>query len=223
MAEGYYVLGVSPESQMGVIIQNYLNFINPLEKKLEYETVGMNMKIIKDFLMFQGAMEEVVRDRAKKGEDINVILPPDILSKFYYLSGKKKFIEGKFFEAGKNFEKALNYSSRDPKILYFMGRAFLESKKINHAENAFKMAIEVDRNNPYFWVYLGDVYNLAGFPAKAIHIWETALSIDGGFSPAISRLEGKGINVKFKMISKKIKSVFKKLFGEKEAKEEEEE
>jgi len=223
MSEGYYILGVSPESSLSAVVQAYLNFISPLENKLEYETVGINMKIIKDFLMFQGAMEEIVKDRVKKGEDIDAILPSEILAKFYYLKGKKNFIERKFFDAGRNFERALKYSeNRDPKIFYFMGRSFLESKKLKHAENALKMAIDLDKSNPYFWLYLGDVYNLAGFPNKAVHVWETALSIDKKFSPAVSRLEGKGINVKFKILSEKIKKGFKKLFGDKGGKKEEE-
>ncbi len=222
MAEGYYILGVSPDSQLGSIVQSYLNFIIPLENKLEYETEGMNKKVIKDFLLFQGAMEEVVKDRVRKGEDIDAILPPDILRKFYYFKGKKSFIEGKYFDAGRSFERALKYGNRDPKIFYFMGRSFLESKKIKHAENALKMAIEIDKNNPYFWLYLGDVYNLAGFSNKAVHVWETALSLKKKFAPAISRLERKGVNVKFKILSEKIKNGLKKIFGDKGEKKEKE-
>ncbi len=223
MAEGYYILGVSPDSPLGSIVQSYLSFITPLENKLEFETVGMNMKVIKDFILFQGAMEEIVKDRIRKGEDIDAILPPDILRKFYYFKGKKSFIEGKYFDAGRSFERALKYGNRDPKIFYFMGRSFLESKKIKHAENALKMAIEIDKNNPYFWLYLGDVYNLAGMQSKAVHVWETALSLNKKFAPAISRLEGKGVNVKFKILSEKIKNGLKKIFGDKGEKKEKEE
>ncbi len=220
MSESYFILNVSAESQTGTIIQKYLNLVEQLEYRFEYEYVNVSPKVIDDFLLYQRAMDEIMGARMKKGENLEVY-PPDIIKKIYYFRGKRKIIEEKYYDAGKNFEQALRYDGRDAKILYYLGRTLLSSKKLTLAENAFKMAIGVDRENPYFWVYLGDVYEAGGSLNKAVHMWETAFNFNKGFEPAIQRLQSKGVQVKTKILADKIKKAIKKIFGEKEKKDDE--
>ena len=219
MSEAYFVLNVSSESQTGNIIQKYLNLVDPIEHKMEYEYININPKLINDFMLYQGAIDEILEARIRKGEVLDEY-PAEILKKLFYYKGKKKIIEGKYYEAGKHFESALKYD-RDPKILYYLGRSFLASKKLTLAENALKMALESDKNNPYFWVYLGDVYEAGGSLTKAVHMWETAFNINGDFELAIKRLKSKGIQIKSKIIARKIKSFIKKIFSDKGEKDEE--
>jgi tetratricopeptide (TPR) repeat protein len=220
MSESYFILNVSAESQTGTIIQKYLNLVEQLEYGFEYEYINGNQKVIDDFLLYQRAMDEILGIRMKKGENLEVY-PPDIIKKIYYFRGKRKIIEGKYYDAGKNFEQALKYDGRDAKILYYLGRTLLASRKFTLAENAFKMAIGIDKQNPYFWVYLGDVYEAGGSLNKAIHMWEAAFNFDKSFEPAIERLQSKGVKVKTKILADKIKKAIKKIFGDKEKEDEE--
>ena len=213
MSEGYYALGVSPESSLAAVFQRYFSLMDELETKIEYEIEGRSPKVINDFAHYQGAMNEILREKELSGETPEGCLPPESLKKFYYYRGKRLFIEGKLYEAGQSFEKASRMASRDGKTLYFLGRCLLASGNLKLAEDAFKLASVKERKNPYLWLYLGDVYSKGGFPKKALPLWELCLDLDKHFFPALERLERQGVNLRRKFIQEGFVELWEKLKG----------
>ena len=94
---------------------------------------------------------------------------------------------GRFEEAIKAYNKALEIDSKYSEPWHGLGNIYLDMHKYDDAINAYKNRIKLKPNSVNSWHGLGNVYshkNCKDCDIKALEAYKTAIDIDPSFSPA---------------------------------------
>ena len=111
--------------------------------------------------------------------------------------GHLDLLENKPDAARQAFESAITASrgrkGNDPKILHAVSRGIMDSKTgdFNYAVKLMKEVVDIDKNNPMYWVALGDAYRKAGKGeggGDAFKSYKKALEVSPSYARASLRL-----------------------------------
>ncbi len=107
-------------------------------------------------------------------ESINFVLNAKSIE--FYNDGNELNKQGKFEEAIKSYDEALNIS-KDPKYFYQKGVVYTKLKKYKEAEIELKSAIALDDSFDLGYVALGNVQTVNKDYEQAVKSYEKALSV----------------------------------------------
>lgn len=93
--------------------------------------------------------------------------------------GESYFERGQYFEAIREYQRALEVKRNTSLAHYRMGEAFFEQRNYQAAANAFREAISGDREPPWtlVWshIFLGKIFDITGQRERAINEYRRAL------------------------------------------------
>ena len=86
--------------------------------------------------------------------------------------GLRSFYTAQYEEALQQFSGILADAPKHAPSYFMMGRIYTERKQYSEAENAFKQAIKLDKNNIWFQVELAEFYMSTGNYKDPLPYWE---------------------------------------------------
>ncbi len=103
---------------------------------------------------------------------------------------------GRFTDALKLMEQAVQITSDNPEPYHKLARLLLNrDKNLRQAKNYCLRAIDINSQNPEYYLTLGSIYEAAGLFRNAAREFEKVLRLDKGNSEAQERLKGlKGVH-----------------------------
>ena len=86
--------------------------------------------------------------------------------------GLRSFYTAQYEEALQQFSGILSDAPKHASSYFMLGRIYAERKQYSEAENAFKQAIKLDKNNIWFQVELAEFYMSTGNYKDPLPYWE---------------------------------------------------
>jgi len=108
----------------------------------------------------------------------------DKLSYAYYKYGVNLFISEKEEESVQAFKMSLQYNPKMANAHIYLGKIFINNKKIQKAKEEFKLALQIDENNIYALFNLASILSYEGNKKKSVNYLKRILEIDPKFPSA---------------------------------------
>ncbi len=107
--------------------------------------------------------------------------------------GESLFEQGKYLEAIREYEKALQVKRTSSLAHYRMGEAFFEQRNYQAAANAFREAVNGDKDPPWTLVWshisLGKIFDLTGQRERALNEYRRARETNDDTAGALAEAE----------------------------------
>ncbi|MFQ5926004.1 MAG: M1 family aminopeptidase [Terriglobia bacterium] len=107
--------------------------------------------------------------------------------------GESLFEQGKYLEAIREYQKALQVRRTSSLAHYRMGEAFFEQRNYQAAANAFREAINSDKDPPWtlVWshIFLGKIFDLTGQRERALNEYRRAIETGDDTAGALAEAE----------------------------------
>jgi aminopeptidase N len=104
---------------------------------------------------------------------------PNLQIRVAIARGEALFQQGKFFEATREYNKALDVKANSSLAQYRMGEAFFAQRNYQAAANAFREAVRGDQEPKWTivwsYIFLGKIFDLTGQRERAINEYRHAL------------------------------------------------
>lgn len=123
--------------------------------------------------------------------DFNVLkYTPDLRLRVAIARGESLFQRGRYFEATREYQRALEVKRNSSLAHYRMGEAFFEQRNYQAAANAFREAINGDQEPAWTQVwsrlFLGKIFDLTGQRERAINEYRRALETNDDTQGALA-------------------------------------
>ena len=128
-----------------------------------------------------------IQDAIREYEEALVIRPDHSFSlnnlAYIYIEKRKDMVKGIEY-----LKRAVRASPETGFILDNLGQALYENGDFKNAISNFEKALEIEKNNPVYYLHIGDAYKKLGEEDKAKESWKQALALSPGDMEAKKRL-----------------------------------
>lgn len=126
--------------------------------------------------------------------DYNVLkYTPNLRLRVAIARGEANFERGKYFEAVRDYQEALQVKRTSSLAHYRMGETFFEQRNYQAAANAFREAVNGDREPKWtlVWshIFLGKIFDITGQRERAINEYRRALETNDDTQGALAEAE----------------------------------
>ncbi len=96
----------------------------------------------------------------------------------FYQRASQLYLEGRYAAAADELARSLQLDPQQPRATRLLGICYQLTDRLDEAEKAFLHASRLDAKDAKTWFFLGRVYYVQNFFAKALPVLETALRLD---------------------------------------------
>ncbi|HLD77591.1 MAG TPA: tetratricopeptide repeat protein, partial [archaeon] len=126
--------------------------------------------------------------------DYNVLkYTPNLRLRVAIARGEANFERGRYFEAVRDYQEALQVKRTSSLAHYRMGETFFEQRNYQAAANAFREAVNGDREPKWtlVWshIFLGKIFDITGQRERAINEYRRALETNDDTQGALAEAE----------------------------------
>lgn len=135
---------------------------------------------------------------------------PSLLVRVAIARGETLFQQGKFFEATREYNKALEVKANSSLAQYRIGEAFFAQRNYQAGANAFREAVRGDQEPKWTvvwsYIFLGKIFDLTGQRERAVNEYRHALDTNDDTQGALAEAR-KYIQEPYKRESRTIQSI----------------
>lgn len=143
--------------------------------------------------------------------DFNVLkYTPNLRVRVAIARGESLFERGQYFEATREYQKALEVKQNSSLAHYRMGEAFFAQRNYQAAANAFREAVNGDQEPKWtlVWshIFLGKIFDLTGQRERAINEYRRAMDTNDNTQDAQAEAE-KYLNEPYKREARSVETI----------------